>query len=39
MKSFFDEEIDEKRQDFEAHLDDVKVLHHLHDILVSLERI
>jgi hypothetical protein len=24
MRAFFDEEIDEKRQDFEAHLDDVK---------------
>jgi len=38
-RTFFDEEIDKKRQDFEAHLDNVKVLHYLHEILVILERI
>lgn len=36
MKEYFDEEIDEKRQEFEAHLEVVKVPHHLHKILAGL---
>lgn len=37
MKEFFDEEIDEKRQEFESHLDEVKVLHRLHKILAGFD--
>lgn len=39
MKEYFDEELDDKRQEFEVVLEDVKVLHSLHITSAGFARI